>query len=213
MKKLLFILLFFCFLAPYGLLAESASKETIYTHHRDIIVTIQNTPIQRIQPIENALRETVNIVKQYRGLVEPAGLDHLQSIEETLRLRTGDCEDFTLLILWKLRQMGVPIENLGFYCVLSQDCKTGHIAPMIKIGEEWSIIESVPPAAAVVPIGYYSRALFFIYIYEMECSPSSMIEIKAEGLTETGKITFTIMKNAYDGTFTIKKYLEEMENQ
>ena len=56
---------------------------------------------------------------------EEPGKDHWQTPEETLLLGTGDCEDFAILCMWKMRECGldsalgcIPMKNGTFHAVV-----------------------------------------------------------------------------------------------
>ncbi len=58
------------------------------------------------------LNKEVNYSIQYQD--EPAGESRYQSAEETLKLKTGDCEDLAILKWDEMRRRGVPESDMEF---------------------------------------------------------------------------------------------------
>jgi hypothetical protein len=83
----------------------------------------------------------------YKSDQERWGGDYWQTPEETLFYRTGDCEDFSILLCSLLRAYGIPAERV--YVTLGVDGSDDGHSFLIEdwySGGEWRRIESQAPA-------------------------------------------------------------------
>ena len=80
----------------------------------------------------------------YRYLNDLDGLKNPETLEKD---KVGDCEDFTLYVLAKLRKVGVPLSSLGLvviYPIQNVDSEVayfGHMAPVYYDGKTWKVLE------------------------------------------------------------------------
>jgi hypothetical protein len=93
------------------------------------------------------IRDWVAINIDYMSDEERWGEDYWQTPEETLFYRTGDCEDFSILLCSLLRAYGIDAERV--YVVLGVDDEEDGHAFLIEdwyYDGEWRRIESQAPA-------------------------------------------------------------------
>lgn len=71
--------------------------------------------------------------------------DYWQTPEETELLKSGDCEDYAILKLAKLRELGVNWDSLrlsyGVYFI--GRVTQAHMVLKVKIGREWYVLDSL----------------------------------------------------------------------
>jgi transglutaminase-like putative cysteine protease len=105
------------------------------------------SPYEPSQAGFDDIRDWVATNIDYMSDEEEWGVEeYWQTPEETLRLGTGDCEDFAVLLCSLLRVYGIDAEQV--YVALSVDDEDGH-AFLIEdwyLGGEWRRIESQAPA-------------------------------------------------------------------
>lgn len=137
--------------------------ENGYTHIKRIYKLIQKTKVSKALSYEEALDKSINEVRSFGYKQDDVG--HLQTIEETRRLRTGDCEDFTNWFLWRMRSYGMPIHRLGI-CIMSVTEKSlAHFMPIFQDDEgKWWNISMAPNLVEedVVPREIYSMEKIFV---------------------------------------------------
>lgn len=95
------------------------------------------------------LNAQVNWALSYR---EDGGKDYWQTPEETELVKAGDCEDYAILKLAKLREMGMNWDSLrlsyGVYFV--GRVTQAHVVALARVGREWYVLDSL--GDLVVPL-------------------------------------------------------------
>jgi predicted transglutaminase-like cysteine proteinase len=104
-------------------------------------------PYELSQTGFNEIRDWVADNIDYKSDEEQWGEDYWQSSEETLLLRTGDCEDFSILLCSLLRAYGIDAQQV--FVALGNDSEgEGHafvIEDWSELGD-WQRIEPQAPA-------------------------------------------------------------------
>ena len=104
-------------------------------------------PYELSQAGFDAIRDWVADNIDYKSDEEPWGGDYWQTPEETLSYRTGDCEDFSILLCSLLRAYGIAAERV--YVTLGVDGSDDGHSFLIEdwyCDGEWRRIESQAPA-------------------------------------------------------------------
>jgi len=104
-------------------------------------------PYELSQTGFNEIRDWVADNIDYKSDEEQWGEDYWQSSEETLLLRTGDCEDFSVLLCSLLRAYGIDAQQV-FVALGDDDEGEGHafvIEDWSEVGD-WQRIEPQAPA-------------------------------------------------------------------
>lgn len=212
MKKISLIIVIVLMLVSFafGEQKTDVNKENFYTHNKRILQIVRTTPIEKTLSNKAALFDVINLLKRFTYELDE--LDHLQTIEETEQRKIGDCEDFTLYVLWGLRKNGVSLEDLGMYIFGSEKVSMAHIVPIIKIGRVWFIVETEGNFMAIPLFNY----LDYVYrAYENNNgSMNGFVEIFFRGLGNDGKSIVRYYSNNYDPeTFvgTIEEYMKICE--
>jgi hypothetical protein len=130
---------------------ESEFKSYITPESQSVKEALQDIlgdpPYELSQAGLDDIRDWVSINIDYMSDEERWGEDYWQTPEETLLYRTGDCEDFSILLCSLLRAYGIDAEQV--YVALGVDGeKDGHaflIEDRYYDGEWWRI-ESQAPA-------------------------------------------------------------------
>ena len=87
-------------------------------------------------------------------------MEHLQSLDETRRKRTGDCEDLTNAFLVLAREYGTRLENLGINLLrvkIRDNLYNIHAIPLVFNGQRWRYMQTFTPGADLEPIDVYNR--------------------------------------------------------
>ena len=88
---------------------------------------------------------------------EPEGRDDWQSVEETLLKKTGDCEDFTILIGAVLLRAGYPVL---LKLTASKD-EFDHIYPLTWDGKSWVALDGTLHNIGLNFEGSYVKSLMY----------------------------------------------------
>jgi predicted transglutaminase-like cysteine proteinase len=117
-----------------------AVQETLH----DILGT---SPYEPSQTGFNDIRDWIADNIDYKSDEEQWGEDYWQSSEETLLLRTGDCEDFSILLCSLLRAYGIDAQQV-FVALGDESEGEGHAFVIENWGEEgnWRRVEPQAPA-------------------------------------------------------------------
>lgn len=87
--------------------------------------------------IQQWVRDRIRYVR------DPAGLELVQTPEETLRIKSGDCDDKSVLAGTLLQAIGHPVR---FRAVgISAPKQYQHVFPETRIGTKWVSIETTEP--------------------------------------------------------------------
>lgn len=85
-------------------------------------------------------------------------VEHLQYPKETLTLKTGDCEDFTMYFLALAKITGHPIQRLGF-AIIIPDKEDAHLVPLYQEDDNtWWVWESGAAIGQIAPLARYLNA-------------------------------------------------------
>ena len=77
----------------------------------------------------DSINYDVNMAIRYRPDIEVhRRIDRWQTPEETMRLGTGDCEDYAILKAWRLAQLGHSVDDMRIVVVRVGDSKSLHAA-------------------------------------------------------------------------------------
>ena len=63
--------------------------------------------------------------------------------EETISLNTGDCEDFVIFFLYRMKQYGIPIERLGVCQIHEAGENKSHVVPTVQNSDgKWMMMQT-----------------------------------------------------------------------
>ena len=91
---------------------------------------------KEIAAIQQWVKNNIRYTKDIRGV------ETIQTPEQTLRLRTGDCDDMSILVASLLETIGHPtrFKAIGF-----QPGSFNHVFPETKIAHKWVSVETTEP--------------------------------------------------------------------
>lgn len=79
---------------------------------------------------------------QIRYVMDPRGLEMVQTPPRTLDIRTGDCDDKSVLLATLLETMGYPT---GFCAYGFKGEGFSHVIALVKLGHGWCPLETIVP--------------------------------------------------------------------
>ena len=119
------------------------AKENVLTHIKRIRNLVRETEVVERPVFAKALSKSLDRIRSLEYQLDI--FEHLQTPEETDRLRKGDCEDLTSEFLLKMRTSGVPLDRLGLYIHILPS-GGNHISPIFQDGQgKWLILNIYPP--------------------------------------------------------------------
>lgn len=104
-----------------------------------ILLIILLNPLNKLdtpQKISNFMMENI---RYSLDLEELMGCDYLQTVEQTLKLKSGDCDDMATLSNYYLRKLKYKsyIYHIDFH-----DIKTAHAIVVFKQGKTYSLFDN-----------------------------------------------------------------------
>jgi predicted transglutaminase-like cysteine proteinase len=162
---------------PVGSIAELPSTEDflfqsyVTPHCQAVQETLYDVlgppPYEPSQTGFNEIRDWVADNIDYQSDEEQWGEDYWQSSEETLLLRTGDCEDFSVLLCSLLRAYGIDAQQV-FVALGDYGEGEGHAFVIADWGEEgnWRRIEPQAP----------TQLSSFTWLEALETDPDSDLD-------------------------------------
>ncbi len=143
-------------LVPKGNLSSAGEFEL--THFYGTLKAVQQKAAKQDLKLSDAM---ALILMEMRGFefVDDT-MEHLQSIDETRRKRTGDCEDLTNAFLVLAREYGTPLENLGINLLrikIRDNLYNIHAIPLVFDGQRWRYMQTFTPGADLEPIDEYNQ--------------------------------------------------------
>ena len=173
-------------LVPKGNL--SSAREFELTHFYGTLKAVQQKAEEQNLSLNDAMSM---ILMEMRGFefVDDT-MEHLQSLDETRRKRTGDCEDLTNVFLVLAREYGTRLENLGINLMrvkIRDNLYNIHAIPLVFDGQHWLYTQTFTPGADLEPINDYNQKKLSEYV-------DQDVEIyNFYGLHEEGRIE--VLKN------------------
>ena len=173
-------------LVPKGNL--STAREFELTHFYGTLRAVQQKAAEQdLDPGEAMSR----ILMELRGFkfVDDT-MEHLQSIDETRRLKTGDCEDLTNAFLVLAREYGIDLENLGINLMrvkIRDNLYNIHAIPLVFDGDRWRYMQTFEPGSDLKPLDVYNREML------SEFAEQDVEIYNFYGLHELGRIE--VLKN------------------
>ena len=143
-------------LVPKGNL--SSTREFELTHFYGTLKAVQQKEAQQNLDFNEAISM---ILMEMRGFefVDDT-MEHLQSLEETRRKRTGDCEDLTNAFLVLAKEYGTSLKNLGMNLLrvkIRDNLYNIHAIPLVFDEERWRYMQTFEPGSDLKPIDEYNR--------------------------------------------------------
>ncbi|MEJ2164705.1 MAG: hypothetical protein P8X90_04190 [Desulfobacterales bacterium] len=143
-------------LVPKGNL--SSAKEFELTHFYGTLKAVQQKAAEQELNLNDAMSM---VLKEMRGFefVDDA-IEHLQSLDETRKLKTGDCEDLTNAFLVLAREYGTSLENLGINLMrvkIRDNLYNIHAIPLVFDGHHWLYMQTFEPGSELKPIDEYNQ--------------------------------------------------------
>ena len=99
---------------------------------------------------------------------EPQGVDNWQTPEETLTLKTGDCEDYALLKMWILQQLGVNERDMYIEQGINETTSEFHAVLEIIDGSHVYYLDNMQEDLthnSIKPLGAYTINRFGANFY------------------------------------------------
>ena len=143
-------------LVPKGNL--SSAREFELTNFYGTLKVVQQKEAQQELDFKDAISM---ILMEMRGFefVDDT-IEHLQSLDETRKLRTGDCEDLTSAFLVLAKEYGISSENLGMNLLrvkIRDNLYNIHAIPLVFDGDRWRYMQTFEPGSDLVPIDEYNQ--------------------------------------------------------
>jgi hypothetical protein len=142
-------------LVPKGNL--SFAREFEFTNFYGTLKAVQQKEAKQELEFSDAIS---TILREMRGFefIDDT-IEHLQSLNETRKLRTGDCEDFTRAFLVLAKEYGTRIENLGMNLLrvkIRDNLYNIHAIPLVYDGNRWLYMQTFEPGCDLKPIDEYN---------------------------------------------------------
>lgn len=93
-----------------------------------------------VDTLQRAVRDRI------RYVMDPRGLEMVQTPPETLRIGTGDCDDKSVLLAALLESMGY---STGFCAFGFNGEPFSHVIALVKFGQGWCPLETILPGVAM----------------------------------------------------------------
>lgn len=143
-------------LVPKGNL--SSAREFELTHFYGTLKAVQQKAAKQELNLNDAMSM---VLMEMRGFefVDDA-VEHLQPLDETRRLKTGDCEDLTNAFLVLAREYGTGLENLGINLMrikIRDNLYNIHAIPLVFDGDQWLYMQTFEPGSDLKPIDEYDQ--------------------------------------------------------
>jgi hypothetical protein len=143
-------------LVPKGNL--SSAREFELTHFYGTLKAVQQKAAEQELNLGDAISM---ILMEMRGFefVDDT-MEHLQSLDETRRKRTGDCEDLTNAFLVLAKEYGTSLENLGINLLrvkIRDNLYNIHAIPLVFDGDRWRYMQTFTPGSDLEPISEYNQ--------------------------------------------------------
>lgn len=143
-------------LVPKGNL--SSAREFELTHFYGTLKAVQQKAVEKELNLGDAMSK---ILMEMRGFefVDDT-VEHLQSLNETRRKRTGDCEDLTNAFLVLAKEYGTSLENLGINLLrvkIRDNLYNIHAIPLVFDGNHWRYMQTFTPGSDLEPIDEYNQ--------------------------------------------------------
>lgn len=96
---------------------------------------------------ERSLRGNVEALQKWvrdhiRYVMDPRDLEMVQTPPQTLKIRTGDCDDKSVLLATMLETMGYPT---GFCALGFRNEPFSHVIALVRSGKRWCPLETIVP--------------------------------------------------------------------
>jgi len=168
-------------LVPKGNL--SSTREFELTHFYGTLKTVQQKEAKQKLNFNDAISM---ILKEMRGFeFQDDSIEHLQSLDETRRLKTGDCEDLTSAFLVLAKEYGTSLENMGINLLrvkIRDNLYNIHAIPLVFNGNRWSYMQTFTPGSELEPIDAYNESKL------SELADQEVEIYKFYGLHEGGRV-------------------------
>lgn len=111
-------------------------------------LTVLRTARAQTQGVDGRnTRGVVDVLQRWvrdniRYVMDPRGLEMVQTPVETLRIATGDCDDKSVLLAALLTSMGYAT---GFCAMGFQGQSFSHVIALVRMGQGWCPLETIIP--------------------------------------------------------------------
>ena len=143
-------------LVPRGNLSSAGEFEL--TNFYGTLKAVQQKEAEQELEFSDAVSEILMEMRGFDFMDDP--VEHLQSLSETRRLRTGDCEDLTNAFLVLAREYGTSLEHLGMNLLrvkIRDNLYNIHAIPLVFDGERWQYMQTFEPGSDLALIDDYNR--------------------------------------------------------
>jgi hypothetical protein len=143
-------------LVPKGNL--SSAREFELTNFYGTLKAVQQKEAEQELDFSDAVSEILMEMRGFDFVDDP--VEHLQSLNETRRKRTGDCEDLTNAFLVLAKEYGTSLENLGMNLMrvkIRDNLYNIHAIPLAFDGDRWRFMQTFEPGSDLKPIDDYNQ--------------------------------------------------------
>lgn len=123
-------------------------------------VITQNVPERHTRGLIETLQGWVRDFIRY--VPDPREVELVQTPPETLKLRTGDCDDKSVLLATLLETVGLATR---FVAIATRgEPFFSHVMPQVRLGTKWINLETILPG---VGVGWYPPDVTKFYRYDV----------------------------------------------